>query len=75
MLHDSTPKQCLFNRRYIAEVRKKGRKKEREGSKKEKKTRRGEEWLKPQKGKLSKNRIKRKIKQEVKKDKKTRESI
>ena len=39
------------------------------------KTRRGEEWLKPQKGKLSKNRIKRKIKQEVKKDKKTRDSI
>lgn len=32
-----------------------------EGSKKEKKTRRGEEWLKPQNGKLSKNRLKREI--------------
>jgi len=32
-----------------------------EGSKKEKKTRGREEWLKPQNRKLSKNRIKRKI--------------
>lgn len=38
LLHDSTPKQCLFNRRYIAEVqeRKGGRKRGREVRRKRK---------------------------------------
>lgn len=46
MLHDSTPKQYVFNIRYLDEVqeRKGGRKRGREGrKKKEKETRRREE--------------------------------